>query len=366
MSESARAPVPPDNETPSHHFWSHLFNVVVFVGGTIALAWMMHSLGWNNARHVFEHVGAWFILIVALDLVSMGLDAGAIYAFMLPEAQNVSYWKVFAAQASGRAINIFVPGGVVGEATKITMLVSVCPRDRVVSSIVLFNLATFYLSVAIVLIGVPITMFAVELPHSLKVVVLIAIAILIPIVIGLAIIVHRGALGSVLSSLRGMRIISKERADRWRKKLGKLDSDLQALHADHTPGTKKALVFLAAERLVSWASTIVVLAAVGVHLHPALVVGVLSVGVLISWISAVVPFGLGVADGSNYALFSALGAAGAIGVFVTLLNRARTLVIALFGFVIMAVAHFTNRTVVKHRHRRHAARVASVSQTTLA
>ncbi len=357
---------PVAEETPSRHFWSHLFNVVVFVGGSIALTWMMHSLGWSNARKVFEHVGAWFLLIVALDMVGMALDAGAIYAFMLPEAQNVSYWKVFAAQASGRAINIFVPGGVVGEATKISMLVTVCPRDRVVSSIVLFNLATFYMSVAIVLIGVPITMFAVNLPHSLKVVVLIACGILVPLVIGLAIIVHRGALGSVISSLRGMRMISKERATRWRKKLGKLDSDLQALQSDHTPGTKKALLFLTAERLVSWAATIMVLAAVGVRLHPTLVIGVLSVGVLISWISAVVPFGLGVADGSNYALFSALGAAGANGVFVTLLNRARTLVIALLGFVIMAVAHFTNRKTVRHRHRRHAAQLASVSRTTLA
>ncbi|CAN5406073.1 hypothetical protein BH11MYX1_BH11MYX1_20820 [soil metagenome] len=366
MSEPAVASAKPEDEAPSHHFWSHLFNVVVFVGGSIALAWMMHSLGWANARKVFENVGPWFILIVALDMVGMGLDAAAIYAFMLPEAQNVSFWKVFAAQASGRAINIFVPGGVVGETTKVTMLVTVCPHDRVVSSIVLFNLATFYMSVAIVLIGVPITMFAVDLPHSLKIVVLIAIAILVPLVIVLAVLVHRGALGSVISSLRGMRLISKERAVRWREKLGKLDSDLQALHSDHTPGTKKAVVFLVAERLVSWTATIVVLAAVGVHLHPILLVGVLSVGVLISWISAIVPFGLGLADGSNYALFSALGAAGANGVFVTLLNRARTLVIALFGFVVMAIAHFTNRTVVKHRHRRHAARLASVSRTTLA
>ena len=354
------------DESPSHHVWSHLFNVVVFVGGSIALAWMMHALGWDNARKVFVDVGAWFILIVGLDVLGMGLDAGAIYAFMLPEAQNVSYWKVFAAQASGRAINIFVPGGVVGEATKITMLVTVCPRDRVVSSIVLFNLSTFYMSVAIVLIGVPITMFAVDLPHGLEVVVLIAIAILIPIVIGLAVIVHRGATGSVISTLRGMRIISRERAANWRERLGKLDSDLQALHSDHTPGTKNALIFLVAERAVSWTATIVVLATVGVHLHPTLVIGVLSVGVLISWISAAVPFGLGVADGSNFALFKALGAAGANGVFVTLLNRARTLVIALIGFVIMAIAHFTNRTVVRQRHRSHAARLASVSTTTIA
>jgi hypothetical protein len=80
---------------------------------------------------------------------------------------------------------------------------------------------------------------------------------------------------------------------------------------------------------------------------------VLSVGVLISWISAIVPFGLGIADGGNYALFDALGASGAHGVFVTLLNRARTLSIALIGFAIMAIAHLANRGEVRRRHRRY-------------
>lgn len=344
MSEQAQ-----QDDPPARHFWSHLFNVVVLIGGGIALAVMMHELGWNNAKEVFEDVGGWFFLILALDLLGMGLDAAAIKAFMQPA--NPSYWKVFAAQASGRAINIFVPGGVVGEATKVTMLVSQAPKDRVLSAIVLFNLATFYISVAILIIGVPITMFAVDLPHELALIVWIGLAILITLVIALAVIIHRGAIDTAMTTLRGMRVISKERATKWKTQLAELDKHLKDLHSDENPGNRLALVLLLISRVVAWCSTVVVLGAVGLHLRPMLIIGVLSVGVLIAWISAIVPLGLGIADGSNYALFGALGSAGADGVFVTLLNRARTLAVALIGLAIMALAHTSNHTTVKRRHR---------------
>jgi hypothetical protein len=92
------------------------------------------------------------------------------------------------------------------------------------------------------------------------------------------------------------------------------------------------------------------------------VVGVLSLGVLISWMSAVVPFGIGVQDGSNYAIFELLGSSGALGVLFTLVSRARTLVIAGVGFAIMAFAHTANRTVVRRRHRDYVRRTSQNAQ----
>ncbi len=347
---------PAEETAPSHHRWSHIFNIVVLVGGAVGLAVMMHQLGWDNARSVLTGVGGWFFVILGLDLVGMGIDAAAIHAFMQPEAAMVSYWQVFAAQASGRAINIFVPGGVVGEATKVSMLVTHAPRDRVLSSIVLFDLATFYISVAIVLIGVPITVLMVDLPRELEIAVWIALAVLVPLVVALGVIVHRGAIKSALGTLRRVGIISKERAANWQSKVGEVDKHLRELHSDKSPGTTRALVLLLISRVIAWIATTVVLATTGVTLHAITIIGVLSVGVVISWISAVVPFGLGVADGGNYALFSALGASGALGVFVTLLNRVRTVSIALIGFLIMAIAHFANRGVVRKRHRQYRAR----------
>jgi uncharacterized membrane protein YbhN (UPF0104 family) len=353
---------------PKHerHLASHIFNVLVLIGGAIALGVMMHRLGWDNARKVFHDIGGWFFVIVGLDLAGMACDAAAIHAFMRPEARMVSYWRVLAAQASGRAVNIFVPGGVVGETTKVTMLVSHAPRDRVVSSIILYNFATLYISVAIVVIGVPITALLVDLPHQLAVIVWTGLAVLVPLAIALAVIIRRGALDTVMSSAKALRLISKPRADAWREKLRDLDRHLRDLHSARSPGTRQGLLFLGGSRLISWTATTTVLYAIGVHVHPSLLVGVLSVGVLIGWISALVPFGLGLADGSNYALFDVLGASGAHGVFVTLLGRARTLTVALIGLVVMAAGHTANRVSVARRNRRLTqARLAKVAPSTL-
>ena len=341
----------PEEPAPNRHVWSHLFNILVLIGGSIGLAVMMHQLGWEAARDVFTRVGRWSIVIIALDLLDMVLDAGAISAFLLPASQRISFWRVFAAQASGRAINIFVPGGVVGEATKVTMLVSCAPRNRVLLAIVLFNLATFYISVAILILGVPITLYFVHMPHELAVLAWAGLGLMIGLVIAVGLIVHRGAINTAMATLRGLHIISKERADRWHSKLAELDQNLQHLQSGRVPGAKLAIVLLLAERTVAWMTTVVVLHAIGVTMHPTLLIGVLSVGVIVSWMSAIVPFGIGVQDGSNYALFEVLGSSGSLGVLFTLVNRARTLAIAGVGFLTMAFAHTANRTVVRRRHR---------------
>jgi uncharacterized membrane protein YbhN (UPF0104 family) len=347
VTAAARA----SGSTGERHLASHVFNVAVLVVGTTVLVWMLDRLGFANVRRVLTGVGAWFAVILALDIAALACEAAAIRQFLRPEARMIAYWRVLAAQASGRAINILTPGGALGEATKISLLVVHAPRDRVVSAIVSLNLAAFYLSVAVVIIGVPITMLFVDLPRDLEVVVWVALAIVSALVIGLAILIQRGALATTLGAARGLRIISAARLERWRTRLVEIDRQLRQLQSTHGPGTRPALALVCAARLCNWSATALVLVSVGVELDVTLLVGVFSVGVLIGWASAVVPFGLGVADGSNYVLYEVLGAAGAAGVFVTLLARARSLSLAMLGLIVMAFAHASSRLEVARRGR---------------
>jgi len=333
------------------HLASHVFNVAVLVVGCVALAWLLNRLGWQNVKAVLSGVGGWFFVIVALDVAALACEAAAIREFMRPEARMIKYWRVLAAQASGRAINILTPGGALGEATKVTMMVAHVPRGRVVSAIVLLNLASFYLSVAILIVGVPITALLVDLPHDLKIVVWTGLAVLVPLVLALGVLIQRGALGTVLAAGKRAHILSAKRAESWKARLADVDRRIRELQADRTAGTRMGLSLVCVARVCAWAATTVVLYAVGVQLGFTVLCGVFSVGVLIGWISAVVPFGLGVADASNYALYDVLGAAGAHGVFVTLLGRARSLTLALLGLLVMAAGHTSSRLEVARRNR---------------
>jgi uncharacterized membrane protein YbhN (UPF0104 family) len=296
-------------------------------------------------------VGYRFAIILGLDLTAVLLDARALHAFMRPEARMISYWRVVAAQISGRAVNVVTPLSALGEATKLTMLVTHAPRVRVLSAIVLFNLAALYLSVAVMAIGVPITLLLVEPPRALQVTVAIGLAGAIALVIAVGVLVERGATAALTGLLHRVRVISRERRDDWQVRLQELDRHLAGLH-EPGAGTWRGVLWVIGSRLVTWTATFTLIGGIGVEISPRLVAGVLSVGVLIQWIASVVPFGLGVADTGNYALYDLLGASGVHGALVTMLNRARSLSVAAVGFAVMAVVHTLNRLALARMHAR--------------
>src|SRR5438067_1325590 len=135
-----------DDAPHQRHLASHIFNIVVLAIGAVALVFMMRSLGWSGFVASVEDIGAWAAVILALDVGTVLCDAAALNTFMRPEARMVKYPRVLAAQLSGRAINVLTPGGTLGEATKLALLVTRAPRARVLSSIVLLNLANVYIS----------------------------------------------------------------------------------------------------------------------------------------------------------------------------------------------------------------------------
>lgn len=317
--------------------WSTVFNLVMFAAGGIGLYFMLRTTSWDELRPVVISVGNFAGIILALDLAALCFDAAAWHSFMRPEARMVSYPRVLGAWASGRAINVLTPFGALGEPTKVTMLLDRAPKARLLSSIVLLNVAVLYFSVSVMIIGIPITLLLVDVPHGIKVMVGIGMAVLVPLMVMLGIVIQRGAVSTLVGTLHKTRIISQTRAADWKERLKEVDKHIRELHSHRTAGTRRGIVFVALSKLVTYASTCVLIHAVGVSLTPSLVIAVLSVGVLIQWIASIVPLGLGIADGGNYALYSLLGATGPQGLLVTMMNRARSVAVAILGLGAMVV-----------------------------
>lgn len=350
---TAPAPDQPDQpERPERHITSHLFNLGVMVLGGIGLAWMLHDLGLDYLTDAVSNVGGWFFLILALDLAALCCDAAALQTFMRPEAGMVSYARVLGAQASGRAINVLTPTGALGEPTKLSMLVSHAPKDRVLSSLVLLNLGQFYLSVIVIVLGTPIMFLLVDLPASMKFPLAIGFAVLIPLMIALGVLVQRGAMTTLVSMVRRIRLISEERADKWKLRVEQVDRHIRELQTNRSHGTWKGILWVMLSKLFQWTATLTLIATAGVDINAALIIGILSLGVMIQWISQIVPMGLGLADGGNYALFDLVGATGAHGVVMTMLNRARSITVAILGLGAMLAMHTINRLSLARMHRK--------------
>lgn len=314
----------------------------MLVVGVVALGFVLDRLGWSGTRRVVVGTGMWFAVIAAIDLLSMMCDAFAVQGFLRAKV-DISYWRVFGAQASGLAINRLTPGNSLGEPVKVTMLSRHVPTEQAVSAIVMFNLTTIYLGIAAIVVGVPVTALTLDLPERITLIVWIALGVLVVIAIAIAVLVRRGALSTLIDGLAILHIISTQRAERWRAKVLTIDRRLRELGDAKASGLRRGLAGVIGSRVFNWIGTLVILHAADIPFTAPLVVAMLSVGILISWLSNVLPLGLGLADGTNYALYGLLGASPESGLVFTMVNRLRTVVLAFMGLAIMAIANAMHR-----------------------
>ena len=69
----------------------------------------------------------------------------------------------------------------------------------------------------------------------------------------------------------------------------------------------------------------------------------LVAGVVLGWISTIIPMGLGISEGSTAALFALIGAPSALGVALALARRVNQVVFALLGFAILTLDRVASR-----------------------
>jgi uncharacterized protein (TIRG00374 family) len=327
----------------ARHRASHVFHIVILLVGGVGLGIAIHQLGEDGMRRVLA-TGWWFALIACIDVIGTLFDALGIYAFIRPK-QQVSYWAVFAAQASGIAVNRLTPGNSLGEPVKVTMLTTHrVSTSLAVSAVVMFNLVTMYVGIAALVVGVPITAAVLDLPREVAIIVWGATGLLVVFAVAIIFILRRGAVGTLIDAVSGVRFLSRERAARWRTKIADIDARLRDLLGNtRKSGLRTGLFGVTGSRVLNWCGTIAVMHAADIPLSPSLVVAALSVGVIITWASNIVPLGLGIADGANFVLYSVLGATPDAGLIFTMINRLRTVVLALIGLAIMAIAHSAHR-----------------------
>jgi uncharacterized protein (TIRG00374 family) len=325
------------------HPRKQLFHLIVLAFGAVVLGVLLHELGWAGIASAVTNTGSWFVVMAAVDLVSAGCDAYAIQSFLEP-AHHVPYRTVYVAEISGIAINRLTPGNSLGEPIKVTTLAHSVPTNAAVAAIVMFNIVNVYVGITAIVIGVPITLLLLDLPHRIAIAVWVATGVLVVAAVAIAVIVRRGAVATLIDVIAAARLISSERARRWRSAISDIDARLRAIGAaPRRSWLWRGVAGVIGSRVLSGVGTIIVLHAANLPTTPVLVVAMLTVGILVTWVSSVIPLGLGLADGTNFALYGLLGATASGGVVFTMVNRLRTVVLALCGLAIMASWHLWQR-----------------------
>lgn len=336
---------PPGEHKPTWLTWVTRISIVI---GIIALVITVWLVGPMVLLDRLRQIGWFFVVLVSLEIVSSGFDGTAIY-YMADGPGRPSWRDCVVAQIVGRGVNSVTPGGNLGEVMKVGLLSHRCSPKRIVAAVMYINFMRLVMQFAVIAVGVVATAFLFDVPRSVLVLLLIGGAISAGISVGIFYLMRRGMLSTLSNALARVRIISKKRRESWNKTLEEVDHRLKG--QDNKQHRSKALIFIAASQILEKGLTYFTIMAAGYVMGGGQFLALLSAGVLLSWISTIIPMGLGISEGGNVALFTLIGAPAPLGLALALARRVNQVVFAAIGFAILAADRVTTHATTYARRR---------------
>jgi uncharacterized protein (TIRG00374 family) len=319
-----------EHRAPAWLTWVTRISLVLGIAGLIGSVWIV------GPRTIFHHLGSigwFFVVLVVIEMLSSVLDGLAIY-FMAHGPGRPSVRESVVAQIVGRGVNSVTPGGNLGEALKVGLLSQRCSTRRIVAAVMYVGLIGVVLSLAVVAIGSAVTAFWFDMPAIGRLGCLFGAAVLGGVAITIVVLLRRGMLSTLSNALARMHIISKQRRERWNQTLSEVDSRLRG--ADDGDYRRRAIGCVAISQLLQKGLAYFTILSAGYAMSPGQFLALLSAGVIISWVSTVIPMGLGLAEGGNAALFTLIGAPASLGLALALARRVNQVVFASIGFFVLA------------------------------
>lgn len=333
--------------------WVTRISIVIGLVAFVATIWIV------GPSTILEHLGAigwFFVVLVVIEMFSSVLDGIGIY-YMAHGKGRPTVRECIVAQIVGRGVNSVTPGGNLGEALKVGLLSHRCSTRRIVAAVMYVGLIGLVLSFAGIAIGAAATPFLFDLPPLGTVALVAGGVIAASITIAIVVLIRRGMLTTISNALARMRIISQQRRDRWNKTLSDVDARLRG--QDDAEYRRRAIACVVTSQLLQKGLTYFTILSAGYAMSPGQFLALLSAGVLLHWISAIVPMGIGISEGGNAALFTLIGAPASLGLALALARRVNQIVFAAIGFIVLAADR-----VGSHVRGRLSSRLAGVEGST--
>lgn len=352
--------------------WARWVTRISLILALIALVITIRNIGPATLVEYFERIGWWWIAVVVLEVAITSLDAVAIRAFLSPEQAQVGLRAALLSQLAGRAVNAVTPSGNLGEAVKVSVLVEHVSQSRAVSTILLYNAVSFSVELLVVAVAVPFVILLVPLPSVLCWMMIVTCVISFALVGVLYVLVRRGALTALAPVARGLYVLAAriarrpsyefpaERYESWRRSLTAVADQMRASTGARRRDRWLGIAAVVASRLTSMSLSFMILHAVGEALTAGFVAAYTVGGFIIYMSSSLVPMGVGISEGGNYALFRALGENPARGVTLVLARRVTQIVYAAIGLVLMTASETVQRARERGRASAHPAQPAAV------
>ncbi|MEZ4366853.1 MAG: lysylphosphatidylglycerol synthase domain-containing protein [Kofleriaceae bacterium] len=337
MSER-RAPPEADGERPR---WLRWLTRIALAAGAVGLGVTIYLVGPSEIVAHLRAIGAWFVVLVAIDLSMSACDTAAVHALTRGPG-GPTLGPLLVSQLAGRAVNAVTPGGTIGDVLKASILSEAARGPAMVAAVLRLNLTSLCISLAVIAVGAPISAALLDVPGGVRLGLGVAAVLAAATVAVIVALVHRGMLASLVRVARALHLVGGARAERWHARLAEIDDALRGDRA--RAGRGASVAWVAASKGLGYVAIWLIVFSAGYTLGLGELAALLSAGVVLGWLSLLVPMGLGVAEGGNYGLFALIGAPAPLGVSLALAHRLRQIVVAAIGFSALGIFRLRQRS----------------------
>lgn len=313
-----------------------LLRILVPGLGLLFLGYLIGRLGpgeiWRNLvvlKGTFP-----LVLLVAL---SWHLTNSAAWAFAFPPGPfRPRFHSLFMAKLAGDAVSQLTPlANLGGEPLKAYLLKSQAPTSAGLASVVVNKAAQLITGLAFTALGLGLVVFYWTLPLALPVTVQAGLAILLLLAILLALVLWRQQ-RRLFSSLLGLLSRLGMRTDQFERRLAKatrIDENIASFYRNCRGRFLLVLGFHSAGWLLGAWETHVILRALGVHADFSVSFLITALTVMINSLFFFMPSNIGVLEGGQVFLLTALALDPATGLSLGIVKRMRKLFWILVGWL---------------------------------
>jgi len=320
--------------------WRNLF----FVVGVVALGWMLWSIGWRTIVTNLHKTGWWFLIIISMWLPIYMINSLTMSIIMKdeedPSSRNVSFFKILKINISGFALRSATPLGFLGsDPYKMLEFKNLVGLEKATSSVMLYTIT----NISAQLIFWTISMLVASLlplPTKYRLILFVSFVLVVLLLGFLWSVFQRGLTVRLFHMLDRIPWLGKKVAPfslKYEDKLVEIDHQIAYLYHDRRKAFWKALGLEFFARLCNALEIFVILRSGnldGTVFQAIVVYAFMNVFTNILFFA---PMQVGTREGGFMLALKALSFDPGLGVYVSLVTRARELVWIGIGMLLIKV-----------------------------
>ena len=303
------------------------------VAGVAVVALLVRSLGPSRIAEQIGRVRGGFLWMLGAYLAA-NVAYAAPLGLVLPRPLRPSPLGLLASRLAAVAVNASTPFlGVGGEPARLLWMAP-GRREAGVTALVI-DRSAFLAGSALFLVGGALASLRIALPRTAKVAIVSLAALAMALVLALLALQRRGGVATPVARLLGL--VLRRRRAALLEHAAAIDAQVRALHLARPERLAAAVALHLVGRLLGALEVLAGarLLGMGVGLEGAYVLA--AVPVVVDLVFSMVPSQIGIYEGTNALLASALGVDPAAGVALAFLQRLRQLVFVTLGFALLAL-----------------------------